>query len=83
MVFILGSFMTFEQFARTLQAAYSKDLVDTSSMLEAELQSIITLLRQGSVSTVDINKLKLRSTSEVILAEVDYGQLSSYELSSQ
>ena len=66
MVFILGSSVTFEQFDGTPQAAYSKDLVDTSSMPEAELLAIVTLLRQGSVNTVDVNESKLWSTSKVI-----------------
>ena len=44
-------------------------------MSEAELHSIVTLLRQGSVSTVDVNKSKLGSTNKVISAQsnlVDY-----------
>ena len=72
MVFILGSSVTFEQFDGT---AYSKDLVDTSSMPEAELHAIVTLLRQGSVSTVDVNGSKLCGASKVISAQsnlVDY-----------
>ena len=66
MVFILGSSVTFEQFDGTV---YSKELVDTSSMSEAELHAIVTLLRQGSVSTVDVNKSKLGSTNKVISAQ--------------
>ena len=72
MVFILGSSVTFEQFDGT---AYSKDFVDTSSMSEAELHAIVTLLRQGSVSTVDVNGSKLCGASKVISAQsnlVDY-----------
>ena len=75
MGFILGSSMTSEQFDVAPQAAYSKDLVDTSSMSEAELQAIVTFLRQGSVSTVDVNESKLGSTNKVISAQsnlVDY-----------
>ena len=66
MGFILGSSVTFEQFDGAAQAAYIKDLVDTSSMPEAELHAIVTLLRQGSVNTVDVNESKLWSTSKVI-----------------
>ena len=72
MVFILGSSVTFEQFDGT---AYSKELVDTSSMSEAELHAIVTLLRQGSVSTVDVNGSKLYGANKVISAQsnlVDY-----------
>ena len=72
MVFILGSSVTFEQFDGT---AYSKELVDTSSLAEAELHAIVTLLRQGSVSTVDVNGSKLCGASKVISAQsnlVDY-----------
>ena len=47
MVFILGSSVTLEQFDGAPQAAYSKDLVDTStcsmSDAEAELHAIVTL----------------------------------------
>ena len=91
MVFILGSSVTFEQFDGT---AYSKDLVDTSSMSEAELHAIVTLLRQGSVSTVDVNGSKLCGASKVISRkvrssqfmdgeDVNGGQLSSFTLPSQ
>ena len=72
MVFILGSSVTFEQSDGT---AYSKELVDTSSMSEAELDALLTLLRQGSVSTVDVNGSKLCGASKVISAQsnlVDY-----------
>ena len=75
MVFILGSSVTFGQFDGAPQAAYSKDLVDNSSMSEAELHAIVTLLRQGSVSTVDVNGSELCGASKVISAQsnlVDY-----------
>ena len=87
MVSVRGSSMA-SNYKQLAELRY-KDLVDTSSMSEEDSLVIATCMRQASVN-VDVNESKRWSTSTVISArsnlvvgEVDYGRLSSCELSSQ